>query len=148
MAGAGIVPKQSQGSRPPCITGIGVPGLGCSHKWGFIFLAHNFLEVRLKSEHVVTTQLLKSLPLWTRDWAEGTRCLETSDCDTNHHGDNGNFKNYGSSPGGSGFWCCLRPRAWSWRPGIESHVGLHTWSLLLLLPVSLPLSVCFSWINK
>ena len=28
--------------------------------------------------------------------------------------------------------------------GIESHVGLPTWSLLLPLPVSLPLSLSFS----
>ena len=41
-------------------------------------------------------------------------------------------------------WLCasLRPRAWSWSPGIESHVGLPAWSLLLPLPVSLPLCVC------
>ena len=35
----------------------------------------------------------------------------------------------------------LQPRVGSWRPGIESHIGLPTWSLLLPLPVSLPLSV-------
>ena len=28
------------------------------------------------------------------------------------------------------------------KPGIESHVGLPAWSLLLRLPVSLPLSLC------
>ena len=39
---------------------------------------------------------------------------------------------------------CLQPRAWSWSPGIESHVGLPAWSLLF----PLPLSVCLSWINK
>ena len=33
-------------------------------------------------------------------------------------------------------------------PGIESHIGLPVRSLLLLLPVSLPLSLCLSWINK
>ena len=43
---------------------------------------------------------------------------------------------------------CLRPRAWSWRPRIESHIGLPAWSLLLPLPVSLPLSLSVSWINK
>ena len=32
----------------------------------------------------------------------------------------------------------------SWGPGIESHVGLPAWSLLLPLPVSLPLSLCLS----
>ena len=37
---------------------------------------------------------------------------------------------------------CLRPRAWSWSPGIESHVRLPAWSLLLPLPVSLPLCLC------
>ena len=42
------------------------------------------------------------------------------------------------------FGACLWPRAQSWRPGIESHVGLPAWSLLLPLPVSLPLSVCVS----
>ena len=36
----------------------------------------------------------------------------------------------------------------SWGPGIESHIRLHTGSLLLPLPVSLPLSVCLSRINK
>ncbi|CAD7690296.1 unnamed protein product [Nyctereutes procyonoides] len=38
------------------------------------------------------------------------------------------------------FGACLWPGARSWRPGIESHVGLPAWSLLLPLPVSLPLS--------
>ena len=33
-------------------------------------------------------------------------------------------------------------------PGIESHIRLPEWSLLLPLPVSLPLSLCLSWINK
>ena len=46
------------------------------------------------------------------------------------------------------FSTCLWPRAWSWNPGIESHIRLPAWSLLLPLPVSLPLSVCLSWINK
>ena len=36
---------------------------------------------------------------------------------------------------------CLRLRAQSWGPGIKSRMGLPTWSLLLPLPVSLPLSV-------
>ena len=40
------------------------------------------------------------------------------------------------------FRACLQPRVWSWGPGIESHVGLPAWSLLLPLPVSL--SVCVS----
>ena len=42
------------------------------------------------------------------------------------------------------FGACLWPGARSWRPGIESHVGLPAWSLLLPLPVSLPLclSLC------
>ena len=42
------------------------------------------------------------------------------------------------------FGICLWPRARSWRPGIESHVGLLAWSLLLPLPMSLPLSLCVS----
>ena len=54
------------------------------------------------------------------------------------------------------FSACLRPRVWSWRPGIKSHIRLPAWNLLLPLPVSLPLSlflslslcVCLSWINK
>ena len=33
----------------------------------------------------------------------------------------------------------LWPRAWSWGPGIKSHIGFLAWSLLLPLPVSLPL---------
>ena len=33
-------------------------------------------------------------------------------------------------------------------PGIESHVGLPAWGLLLPLPVSLPLSLCVSLMNK
>ena len=57
------------------------------------------------------------------------------------------------SPGGSAVCWCLQPRAWSCRPGIESHMGLPAWCLLLLLPVSLPLSLSvflralywFSW---
>ena len=53
------------------------------------------------------------------------------------------------SRGGSAVWCRLQSRAWSWRPGIESHAWLPAWSLLLPLPVSLPpLSVYLSWINK
>ena len=48
------------------------------------------------------------------------------------------------------FSACLRPREWSWSPGIESCIRLPTWSLLLPLPVSLPLSpsLCLLWINK
>ena len=42
----------------------------------------------------------------------------------------------------------LRLRSWSRGPGIESHIRLPAWSLLLPLPVSLPLSVCLSWINN
>ena len=47
-------------------------------------------------------------------------------------------------PGGSAVWCSLWPRAWSWKYGTESHVGLPGWSLLLPLPVSLPLSLSVS----
>ena len=39
------------------------------------------------------------------------------------------------------FSAYLWPRARSWRPGIESYVGLPVRSLLLPLPVSLPLSL-------
>ena len=43
---------------------------------------------------------------------------------------------------------CLWLRVWSRSPGIESHIGLLAWTLLLLLPMSLPLSLCLSWIHK
>ena len=43
---------------------------------------------------------------------------------------------------------CLRLRSWPRGPGIESHIGLPAGSLLLPLPMSLPLSSCLSWINK
>ena len=48
------------------------------------------------------------------------------------------------------FSACLQPRVPSWSPGVGSHVGLPTWSLLLPLPVSLPLflSLSFSLMNK
>ena len=36
----------------------------------------------------------------------------------------------------------------SWSPRIESRVGLPAWSLLLPLPVSLPLSFSVSLMNK
>ena len=39
------------------------------------------------------------------------------------------------------FGACLWPRVQSWGPRIESPVGLPAWSLLLPLPVSLPLSL-------
>ncbi|XP_072617233.1 uncharacterized protein CFAP97D2 isoform X1 [Vulpes vulpes] len=42
------------------------------------------------------------------------------------------------------FGACLWPRARSWRPRIESHIGLPAWSLLLPLPMSLPLSLSLS----
>ena len=42
------------------------------------------------------------------------------------------------------FSACLWPRVWSWSPGIESSIRLPAWSLLLPLPVSLPLSLCLS----
>ena len=50
--------------------------------------------------------------------------------------------------GAQWFSAYLWLRARSWRPGIESHVGLPAWGLLLPLPVSPPLSPCLSWINK
>ena len=34
---------------------------------------------------------------------------------------------------------CLWLRAWSWGPGIKSYIGLLVGSLLLPLPMSLPL---------
>ena len=37
---------------------------------------------------------------------------------------------------------CLLLRSWYQGPGIESHIRLPTGSLLLPLPMSLPLSVC------
>ena len=53
------------------------------------------------------------------------------------------------------FSTCLWPRAWSWSPRIKSRIGLPAWSLLLPLPMSLPLSLslshespCLSWISK
>ena len=45
------------------------------------------------------------------------------------------------SPNGPAVWRHFQPGVWSWAPGIESCVGLHAWSLLLPLPVSLPLSL-------
>ena len=45
-------------------------------------------------------------------------------------------------------WHHLKPRVWSCRPGIESCVGLPAGSLLLPLPVSLPLFALSEWINK
>ena len=54
------------------------------------------------------------------------------------------------TPGWLNDWgsVCLWLRSWSWGPRIKSHIKLPTGSLLLPLPVSLPLSVCLSWINK
>ena len=49
---------------------------------------------------------------------------------------------------GWGLSICLQLRAWSWGPGIKSRIRLPAGSLLLPLPMSLPLSVCLSWINK
>ena len=46
------------------------------------------------------------------------------------------------------FGACLWLGAWSWSPGIESHVGLLAWSLLLPPPVSLPLSVSHEQIKS
>ena len=52
------------------------------------------------------------------------------------------------------FGACLWPRVRSWRPGIESHVGLlvhGAWfslCLCLCLSLSLSLSVCVTIINK
>ena len=46
------------------------------------------------------------------------------------------------------FGACLWPRARSWRPGIESHIRLPAWSLILPLPITLPLCVSHEYINK
>ena len=43
---------------------------------------------------------------------------------------------------------CLPLRSWSLGPGMESHIGLPMKSLLLSLPMLLPLSLCLSWIIK
>ena len=59
------------------------------------------------------------------------------------------FKNYDSW----GTWIvqwlsiCLWLRVWSWGAGTESCIRLPG-SLILPLPMSLPLSFCLSWINK
>ena len=42
-----------------------------------------------------------------------------------------------------GTWCLPLAQGTIPGPGIESHVGLPAWSLLLPLPVSMPLSVPF-----
>ena len=42
---------------------------------------------------------------------------------------------------------CLWLRAWSWSPGIEFHIGLPEWSLLLPLPVCVSLSLSVSFMN-
>ena len=42
----------------------------------------------------------------------------------------------------SGWAICLWLRAWSWGPGIKPCIGVPAESLLLPLPVSLPLSLC------
>ena len=39
-------------------------------------------------------------------------------------------------------------QVWSWSPGIKSHNGLPAGSLLLPLPMSLPLSLSVSLMNK
>ena len=43
---------------------------------------------------------------------------------------------------------CSRLRSWSQGPGIRPRIGLPTGSLILPLPMSLPLSLCFSLTNK
>ena len=54
------------------------------------------------------------------------------------------FKQEVGPLGGQWFGTCLWPRAGSWSPGIEFHIGLLAWSLLLPLPVCLPLSLYLS----
>ena len=46
------------------------------------------------------------------------------------------------------FGACLHPRVGSWSPRIESHIRLSAWSLLCPLPVSLPLFLSASLMNK
>ena len=58
------------------------------------------------------------------------------------------FKNYGDAWVAQRLGACLWLRARSWSPGIESHVGLPAWSLLLPLPMSLPLYLSVSLMNK
>ena len=43
---------------------------------------------------------------------------------------------------------CLRLWVWPRGPGIQSCMRFPAGSLVLPLPVSLPLSLCLSWINK
>ena len=50
-------------------------------------------------------------------------------------------KNRGSL-GAQWFGACLSPRAWSWRPGIESHVGLPGHVACFSLCLCLCLSLC------
>ena len=50
--------------------------------------------------------------------------------------------------GGSVVSVCLWLQVWSRVPGIESCLGFPAGSLLLPLPMSLPLSLYLSWINK
>ena len=45
----------------------------------------------------------------------------------------------GAPRGAQRFSVYLWLRAWSWGPGIESHIGLPAESLLLPLPMCLPL---------
>ena len=52
------------------------------------------------------------------------------------------------------FSTCVQPRAWSWSPGIESHIRFPAWSLLhclclcLCLSASLSLSLMNKWIKS
>ena len=48
----------------------------------------------------------------------------------------------------SGWVVCLLPRVWFWSLRIESPIRLPARSLLLPLPMSLPVSLCLSWIKK
>ena len=43
---------------------------------------------------------------------------------------------------------CLWLKLWLQGPGMESHIEFPAGSLLLPLSMSLPLSVCLSWVNK
>ena len=61
-----------------------------------------------------------------------------------------NIRILGAAPVAQRFGAAFIPGCDPGDPGVESHVGLLAWSLLLPLPVSLPcsLSLYLSWINK
>ena len=92
--------------------------------WGTLFCAWYFAEFFANASHFIIATTLLSSPF--KNWSQKTFWRDPWVVQR--------------------FSACLWPRAQSWRPGIESHVRLPAGSLLLPLPVSLPLSV--SLINK